>query len=153
VKLFLMRSCYSGASFVIAFERQSQQAGVDIATQAIGADPQRSAGNHRWRGRRGAGILPVMSRPAPVGPASPAPLREFRCSTCGYGAARRSAPHRCPMCGSINWQEEGWKPFAALLDDFAASIDEAANEDASAPLQREAWEMDAASIFPGIPFH
>ncbi len=103
--------------------------------------------------RRGGGIiLPDMSRSTDR-PASPAPLAEFRCGTCGYGAARRSAPHRCPMCGSTNWQEEGWKPYAALLDDFAAGLDEAADEDASAPLQREAWEIEAASILPGVPFH
>jgi hypothetical protein len=41
----------------------------------------------------------------------------------------------------------------SLSDDFAARIDEAADEDASAPLQREALEIDTASIFPGVPFH
>src|SRR6266540_7531601 len=66
----------------------------------------------------------------------PAPRTEFRCDTCGYGAVRRSAPHHCPMCGSTTWEEEGWKPHAALLDEFATGMDEAAEEDASAPLQR-----------------
>ena len=103
--------------------------------------------------RRGGGaILPDMNRSADR-PDSPAQLKSFRCGTCGYGSVRRSAPHRCPMCGGTNWQEERWKPYAAPLDEFAVGIDEAADEDASAPLQREAWEIDAASIFPGIPFH
>jgi hypothetical protein len=75
----------------------------------------------------------------------PTPPTEFRCESCGYGAVRRGAPHHCPMCGSTTWQVEGWKPF----DAFAAGIDE---EDASAPLQREACEVDAGSIFPGVPF-
>jgi hypothetical protein len=52
------------------------------------------------------------------------------------------------MCGSTKWQEEGWKPFAALLDDFAAGVD----EDVSAPLRREASEVDAGSVFRGVPF-
>jgi hypothetical protein len=55
------------------------------------------------------------------------------------------------MCGGTNWQAAGWKPHAGLLDDFAAGIDEA-EEAASAPLQREAWEVDAGSILPGVPF-
>jgi len=102
--------------------------------------------------RRGGGaILPDMNRSADR-PASPAQLKSFRCGTCGYGSARRSAPHRCPMCGGTNWQEERRKLYAEL-DESAVRIDEAADEDASAPLQQEAWEIDAASIFPGIPFN
>jgi hypothetical protein len=56
------------------------------------------------------------------------------------------------MCGGTSWEEHGWKPYAALFDDRAAAgIDEAA-DDASAPLQREASEIDAPSILPGVPF-
>jgi hypothetical protein len=96
--------------------------------------------------RGGGGIFSGMSRSADrLG--SPAPLKSFRCVACGYGAARRSTPHRCPMCGSTNWQDEGWKPFAALLGDLAAGVAEA-DEEASAPLQREADEVDASSILP-----
>jgi hypothetical protein len=40
-----------------------------------------------------------------------APLLSFRCAECGYGARRRSAPHRCPMCGGTEWEEEGWSSF------------------------------------------
>jgi len=32
------------------------------------------------------------------------PLPRFRCSTCGYGASRRIAPERCPMCGTSTWE-------------------------------------------------
>jgi hypothetical protein len=56
------------------------------------------------------------------------------------------------MCGGTSWEEQGWKPYAALFNDRAAAgIDEAA-DDASAPLQREASEIDAPSILPGVPF-
>jgi hypothetical protein len=82
-------------------------------------------------------------------PGRPAPLKSFRCGDCGYGAARRSRPHRCPMCGGTSWEEQGWKPYAALFDDRAAA---GIDEDASAPLQREASEIDAPSILPGVPF-
>lgn len=30
----------------------------------------------------------------------------FRCVRCGYGAARRAAPERCPMCGGGGWEDE-----------------------------------------------
>jgi hypothetical protein len=57
------------------------------------------------------------------------------------------------MCGGTSWEEQGWKPYAALFDDRAAAgIDEAADEDASAPLRREASEIDAPNILPGVPF-
>jgi hypothetical protein len=52
------------------------------------------------------------------------------------------------MCGGTSWQAQGWKPYAALLDVRAR---EAADEDASAPLQREASEIDTPSILPGVP--
>lgn len=72
------------------------------------------------------------------------PLLRFSCSGCGYGASTRSAPKRCPMCGSEgSWVEEGWKLFADLTE--ATRRDEA---DADAPLQREAEEPAA---LPGIP--
>jgi hypothetical protein len=100
--------------------------------------------------RGGTGILPGMS-PPPTDAASSAPLTEFRCSTCGYGAIRRGAPHHCPMCGGTTWEEQGRKAYAAPLRDFAAGVEEAAEEDASAPLQREVWELDAGSVFPGVP--
>jgi hypothetical protein len=53
------------------------------------------------------------------------------------------------MCGGTSWEEQGWKPYAALFDDRAAA---GIDEDASAPLQREASEIDAPSILPGVPF-
>jgi hypothetical protein len=36
--------------------------------------------------------------------ASRQPLRQLRCIPCGYGVCCRSAPERCPMCGSASWQ-------------------------------------------------
>jgi rubrerythrin len=32
------------------------------------------------------------------------PLPQFRCTGCGYGASRRMAPERCPMCGGSTWE-------------------------------------------------
>jgi hypothetical protein len=72
------------------------------------------------------------------------PLLRFSCSGCGYGASTRSAPTRCPMCGSEgSWVEEGWKLFADL-----AAATQRATADADAPLKREA---DEPSVLPGIP--
>jgi len=34
------------------------------------------------------------------------PLSRFRCDGCGYGASRRVAPERCPMCGGSVWRFE-----------------------------------------------
>jgi hypothetical protein len=84
--------------------------------------------------------------------AATGPLRAFRCSACGYGAARRANPHRCPMCGGTSWEEQGTKPYAALLEDLDLDVEAAAEEAATAPLQREVSEVDAASILPGVPF-
>jgi hypothetical protein len=76
------------------------------------------------------------------------PLLRFSCSGCGYGASTRSAPTRCPMCGSEgSWVEEGWKLFADLtVATQRAAAD--ADADADAPLRREAEEP---SVLPGIP--
>lgn len=84
------------------------------------------------------------------------PLLRFSCSGCGYGASARSAPGRCPMCGSEGaWVEEGWKPFADLGHDLlagtqhaAAEADTADADAADAPLRRDAEEP---SVLPGIP--
>jgi len=42
-------------------------------------------------------------------------LLRFRCSGCGYGASRRTAPDRCPMCGGSVWDFEEWRPFTQFL--------------------------------------
>ncbi len=76
------------------------------------------------------------------------PLLRFSCSGCGYGASSRSAPVRCPMCGSEgSWVEEGWKPFADLSHDLMAAV-QRVDADADAPLRREAEKPSVAS---GIP--
>ena len=80
--------------------------------------------------------------------AGASPLLSFRCADCGYGARRRSSPHRCPLCGCTQWEEEGWTPFSTLLDLTTAE----AEEEASTPLHREALEVDASGVFPGVPF-
>jgi hypothetical protein len=38
-------------------------------------------------------------------------LWSFRCTGCGYGAQRRMAPERCPMCGGCAWDMDAWRPF------------------------------------------
>lgn len=87
-----------------------------------------------------------MRNPQDVG-VEPVPLLRYRCVSCGYGASRRQAPERCPMCGDEQWEQEGWRPFAAFAQDVAASA-EAAPGDADAPLVREAGEL----VPPGVPF-
>ena len=39
---------------------------------------------------------------------------EFRCVGCGYGAAARMAPERCPMCGGSVWDQREWRPWREL---------------------------------------
>lgn len=54
-------------------------------------------------------------------------LSQFRCADCGYGASRRIAPDRCPMCSGTVWDYQPWRPFAGLL----------AAQDADEPLSAE----------------
>lgn len=67
------------------------------------------------------------------------PLRRFRCRGCGYGASRRMAPARCPMCGEASWSEDVWRPSEELVADL---------DPATLPLQREA---DVLAFLPGVP--
>jgi rubrerythrin len=46
------------------------------------------------------------------------PLAEFRCTGCGYGASCRTAPERCPMCGSTVWDFAEWRPLGRFLADL-----------------------------------
>ena len=85
--------------------------------------------------------------------ADAAPLLRYRCTDCGYGASRRQEPERCPMCGGIAWDEEGWKPFGDVSADLGAAARRAAlrsGADSDAPLIRELREV---SVFPGVPLH
>jgi ribosomal protein L37AE/L43A len=82
---------------------------------------------------------------------SPAPRRTFLCPDCGYGAVRRSSPARCPMCGGAEWEELGWKPFAALPEYFTARLRYAADDDAAnEPMRREAAEVAAEGALPAV---
>ena len=45
-------------------------------------------------------------------------LTEFRCADCGYGASRRSAPERCPMCSGVAWIP--W-PSASFVPDLGSA--------------------------------
>ena len=47
------------------------------------------------------------------------PVFRFRCTDCAYGASRRAAPERCPMCGGSTWDYEAWRPFSSLISDVA----------------------------------
>ena len=47
-----------------------------------------------------------------------APLSQFRCIGCGYGASCRIQPQRCPMCGNAVWHSEEWRPLSQLLADL-----------------------------------
>jgi rubredoxin len=40
-------------------------------------------------------------------------LSHFRCSGCGYGASRRMAPDRCPMCSGSVWEYDALRPFTS----------------------------------------
>ena len=50
------------------------------------------------------------------------PLSRFRCNACGYGASRRVAPERCPMCGGTVWDFEAWRPFSRFLSDLDSPL-------------------------------
>ena len=78
-----------------------------------------------------------MRNPRTVG-IERSPLLAYRCRGCGYGASRRTAPERCPMCGGAAWENEGWRPFAAA----------AAEQDADAPLLRETAARPTAPAVP-----
>jgi rubrerythrin len=43
-------------------------------------------------------------------------LSRFRCDGCGYGASRRVAPERCPMCGGSVWTLEWPAPSGDASD-------------------------------------
>jgi hypothetical protein len=51
---------------------------------------------------------------------------------------------------AVSWEEQSLSPLAALLDDPATNR-EAADEETTAPLMREIAELEAMSIFPGVP--
>jgi hypothetical protein len=88
----------------------------------------------------------------PVG-VSAAALSEYRCVDCGYGARRRAAPDRCPMCGGGAWSAVGRGVFEDMTAQLVASARRAAlltGGDADAPLVRE---LDEVSVFPGVPLH
>jgi hypothetical protein len=79
------------------------------------------------------------------------PLQQFRCVDCGYGASSRRAPARCPMCGGVDWAEDGRSRYVDVSADLVAAARRAgilAGGAASAPLLREAEEL---SVFPGVP--
>jgi hypothetical protein len=82
------------------------------------------------------GMLPAMTdKPDEAGRSTALPLLRFRCSDCRYGASSRREPERCPMCGGVAWEAEGWHPFVDLATDlFPAAAD------TNAPLAREAVE-------------
>jgi hypothetical protein len=52
------------------------------------------------------------------------PLFRFRCTGCSYGASRRSAPERCPMCGGSAWEHDSWRPFTSLAGDLSPRQEE-----------------------------
>jgi len=52
------------------------------------------------------------------------PLFRFRCAGCSYGASRRSAPERCPMCGGSTWDYDSWRPFSNLVGDLSPRQEE-----------------------------
>jgi rubredoxin len=44
-------------------------------------------------------------------------LLSFRCAACGYGASRKTAPKRCPMCGRTTWTTDAPEAATPLRDD------------------------------------
>lgn len=59
--------------------------------------------------------------PQQLGAGLPGPVHRFKCVNCSYGASRRIAPERCPMCGSSVWEHESWRPFSDFVEDVAAA--------------------------------
>ncbi len=45
-------------------------------------------------------------------------LVRLRCRGCGYGVSVRAAPESCPMCRSIEWEHEDWRPYSAFSHDL-----------------------------------
>ena len=71
--------------------------------------------------------VPAQEQPAPravtgnellkieaLPPVAARPLPQFRFIGCGYGASRRMAPDRCPMCGGSTWEHAEPKWIADL---------------------------------------
>ena len=84
---------------------------------------------------------------------SAAPVSDYRCVDCGYGARRHEAPDRCPMCGATAWALVGRNVLEDMTGQLVASARRAAllaGGDAEAPLVRELREV---SVFPGVPLH
>jgi hypothetical protein len=84
---------------------------------------------------------------------SAASLSDYRCVDCGYGARRRGAPDRCPMCGGAAWSLVGGGALQDMTGQLVASARRAAllaGGDADSPLVRELQEL---SVFPGVPLH
>ena len=70
----------------------------------------------------------AVHQPMPAGdPGAGAPLNEFRCCACGYGASTRVTPLRCPMCSGSEWRFVG----AGFLESDRLEAD------AMAPLSRD----------------
>jgi rubrerythrin len=59
--------------------------------------------------------------PQQLGTTPAGPVHRFKCVDCSYGASRRMAPERCPMCGSSVWEHETWRPFSAFVEDVTAA--------------------------------
>jgi hypothetical protein len=82
-------------------------------------------------------------KPDEAGRSTALPLLRFRCRDCSYGASSRREPVRCPMCGGVAWEAEGWHPFADLETDLFPLA-----ADTNAPLAREAVERAHAPRAP-----
>lgn len=76
-------------------------------------------------GMQVVGEASVSQREARPSPASGdvhdptvAPLPQFRCFGCGYGASCRVSPVRCPMCGGARWEITSRRTLTSWIADL-----------------------------------
>ena len=80
-------------------EREAPPARTPAGLWPLGRNGTVAVGNNRLRSEERAN-----------------PLIRFRCAGCGYGASRRMAPERCPMCSGTVWDYEARRPLANLRE-------------------------------------
>jgi hypothetical protein len=56
------------------------------------------------------------------------------------------------VCESTQEDAAAWEPDAVVLEEVTVDVASADDRDATAPVQRRIAEIDAAGIFPGVPF-
>jgi hypothetical protein len=56
------------------------------------------------------------------------------------------------LCELTQWEAEASKTDTLVLEEITVNVVNAGDRDATTRLHRQLSEIDAASIFPGVPF-